>query len=131
MTRHFHCRGLGLFPGWRTKIPQSVHMTKTNQNTNQENSVCASHYDAILMFSFFFFFKYLLIYLAVPGLSWGMWDLVPWLGTEHRPPTLGAPSLSHWTTRKVAQCFLQASSRKVPQGLIIKHLLSSVPPRAT
>ena len=33
--------------------------------------------------------------------SWGMWDLVPWPGIEPRPPELGAPSLSHWTTREV------------------------------
>ena len=26
---------------------------------------------------FFFFFKYLLIYFAAPGLSCSMWDLVP------------------------------------------------------
>ena len=130
MTWHFHCRGVGLFPGCRTKIPQAVHVTKTNQKTNQENSVCGSHYYAILMFSFFFF-KYLLIYLAVPGLSCGMWDLVPWWGIERRPPTLGARSLSHWTTREAPQCFLQASSRKVPQRPIVKHLLSSVHPRAT
>ena len=30
-----------------------------------------------------------------------MWDLVPWLGIEPRPPTLGAQSLSHWITREV------------------------------
>ena len=27
-----------------------------------------------------------------------MWDLVPWPGIEPRLPTLGAQSLSHWTT---------------------------------
>ena len=38
----------------------------------------------------------------------GMWtlscsirELVPWPGTEPRPPPLGAQSLSHWTTREV------------------------------
>ena len=31
----------------------------------------------------------------------GMWDLVLWSGVEHRPPALGAWSLTHWTTRKV------------------------------
>ena len=30
-----------------------------------------------------------------------MWDLVPWLGIEPGPPTLGVQSLSHWTTREV------------------------------
>ena len=29
------------------------------------------------------------------------WDLVPWPGIEPRAPALGAPSLSHWLTRRV------------------------------
>ena len=41
------------------------------------------------------------IYLNVCGLSCSMWDLVPWPGIEPRPPTLGAWSLSHWTTMEV------------------------------
>ena len=41
------------------------------------------------------------IYLAVPGLICGMWDLVPWSGMEPRSPVLGAWSLSHWTIREV------------------------------
>ena len=36
------------------------------------------------------------IYLAVPGLSCSMWELVPRPGTEPRPPPLS--SLSNWTT---------------------------------
>ena len=47
---------------------------------------------------FFFFFS---IYLPAPDLSCGMWELVPWSGTEPRSPTLGAWSLSQWTTRDV------------------------------
>ena len=31
----------------------------------------------------------LFIYLAVSGLSWGMWDLVPRPGIEPRPPYIG------------------------------------------
>ena len=79
--------------------------------------------------------KYLLIYLAVPGLScgtWGlqsslqvwsffsvaafrifscaMWDLVPWPGIKAGPPALGAWSLSHWTTREVPEFFVFGSS---------------------
>ena len=34
-------------------------------------------------------------------LSFGMWDLVPWLGIEPRPPALGVQSPSHWTSREV------------------------------
>ena len=50
------------------------------------------------------FKKYLIIifiYLAVLGLGWGMWDLVPWPGIKPGPPALGACSLGHWTTREV------------------------------
>ena len=59
-----------------------------------------------------------LMFLVVPGLSWGtqdlwsslcharhfscsMWDLVLLPGIEPWPPVLGAQSLSHWTTREV------------------------------
>ena len=38
---------------------------------------------------------------ATPGLSWGMWDLVPQPGIKPGPPALGAQSLSHWTTTEV------------------------------
>ena len=37
------------------------------------------------------------IYLFLPGLYCGMWDLVPWLGTEHKFSALGVWSLGHWT----------------------------------
>ena len=33
--------------------------------------------------------KKILIYLAVRGLSCGVWDLVPWPGIKLRPPALG------------------------------------------
>ena len=33
--------------------------------------------------------------------SRNMGDLVPWPGIEPSPPTLGAQSLSHWTTRDI------------------------------
>ena len=39
------------------------------------------------------------------SLSCSMWDLVPWLGIEPRPPTLDAQSFSHWTTREVPLWF--------------------------
>ena len=41
------------------------------------------------------------IYLATSGLRWDIWDLVPWLGIDPRPPALGAWSLSQWTIREV------------------------------
>ena len=40
-------------------------------------------------------------FLAGPGLSCGLWDLVPGPGIKPRPPALGAQSLSHWTTQEV------------------------------
>ena len=45
-----------------------------------------------------FYFK---IYLAVPGLSCGMQDLIPRPGIEPGPPALGAWSLGHWSSREV------------------------------
>ena len=36
--------------------------------------------------------------------SCSMWDLLPWSGTEPRPPTLGVWSLSHWAIWEV--CFM-------------------------
>lgn len=42
------------------------------------------------------------IYLVVPGLSCGMWELVPQSGIEPKSPALGTRSLSFWTIRKVA-----------------------------
>ena len=41
------------------------------------------------------------MYWAAPGLSEGMWDLIPWPGIEPGSPALGARSPSHWTTREV------------------------------
>ena len=58
----------------------------------------------VFYFQAAFFFKYLFlfIYLAVHGLSCGMWDLVPQSGIKLRVPALRElKSLSHWTTRGV------------------------------
>ena len=46
-----------------------------------------------LFLKYFYFF----ISLAVPGLRFCMWDLVP----QPDAPALGSQSLSHWTTREV------------------------------
>ena len=46
------------------------------------------------------FFFLIFIYLAILGLSCGMWDLVPWPDMEPGPPALEAWSLSHWTPEK-------------------------------
>ena len=46
--------------------------------------------------------------MAVPGLSCGLWGLVPWPGIEPGPPALGAWSLSHWTAREVPDISLKS-----------------------
>ena len=45
------------------------------------------------------------VYLAAPGLSCGMRDLVPDQGSNLGPPTLGAWSLSHWITKEVSPLY--------------------------
>ena len=39
------------------------------------------------------------IYLAAPGLTWGMQDLVSWQGIKPGPPASGVQSLNHRTTK--------------------------------
>ena len=64
--------------------------------------------------SFFFF----LIYLAVPGVTWGMQELQLWHadlvlqpGIKSKTPALGTWSLNPWTTREVPfLCFFTSSS---------------------
>ena len=58
------------------------------------------------------FKKYLFIYLAVPGLSRGTWDLYLWYGgssslirDQTQAPYIGMKSLSHWTTREIPVLF--------------------------
>ena len=86
---------------------------------------CHQVQEAGLILTAVLFFSLIFIYLVAPGLtcsiagssifvatfrffscdlrtlSFGMWDLVPWSRMEPRPAALGAPSLSHWTTREV------------------------------
>ena len=58
-----------------------------------------------LVYLIYWVFKKYFIYLTalglsfgIPILSWGMWDLVPWLGVEPRSPALGA-----WTLKPLDQ----------------------------
>ena len=62
-----------------------------------ENPVCGA--DQLLLY--LFLNVYLFIHLAPPGLSCGMWDLIPSPGIEPGTPVLGARSLSHRTTGQV------------------------------
>ena len=59
----------------------------------------------VLVEFFFLIFVYLFIYLALLGLSCGMWGLVLCPGIEPRPPALGVQSLSHLTIREVPKIF--------------------------
>ena len=56
-------------------------------------------------------FKIFLFWGAAPGLSFIIWDPVPWPGIEPGikpgPPALGAQSLNHWTTWEVPLGFLK------------------------
>ena len=62
----------------------SINSSRHNSETSQLHS----------------FLKTFFIYLAVPGLSCGLWDLVLWPGIKPMPPALGARNLSHWKPRK-------------------------------
>ena len=74
---------------------------------------------------FLFFFK--LFYLFALGLTCSMWDLVPWLVIKPGPPTLGARSLSHWTTREVPLgSFLWGLRHKVKVCFVLFFSCSSV-----
>ena len=50
--------------------------------------------------------------MAVPGFTYGMWDLVPQPGIELRPPALGVQSLSHWTTTEVPKSLIYVNCLK-------------------
>ena len=59
-----------------------------------------------LLLDFFFFFNFNFLFLSTLGLRCGIWNLVPLPGIEPVLPSLGARSLSHWTTRGVPPlCF--------------------------
>ena len=52
-------------------------------------------------------------------------DVVPWPGIEPRPPALGARSLTHWTTRKVAMLILELHEYSLFSFFSIQHKVSS------
>ena len=69
------------------------HYGRKEVNSNLNTNECL-HFSIAKFISFF---------LAVLGLSCGMWDLVPRPGIKPRPPALVVQSLSHWTTREGSQ----------------------------
>ena len=78
------------------------------------NSSSFTHW-ILFKIRFYFFKRNLFIWLCwvlvvargifscgLQTLSCLRWDLVPWPGSEPRPPALAAQSLSHWSTREVS-----------------------------
>ena len=53
-------------------------------------------------------------------LSCGMWDLIPWPGSEPRPPESEAQSLNHWTTREVPSHLFPAGGWETQDGGIYR-----------
>ena len=61
--------------------------------------------------------RFLFIYLAVLGLSYRMWDLVPRIGIEPKPSVLGAWSLNNGTSKEVSQ----ADPEVIKLGFLSEH----------
>ena len=77
----------------------SNHWGKYGFNKVCENNIQAFYY-------LYPCFLKIFIYSAAPALSCGVPDLVSSPGLEPGPPTLGAGSLSYWTTRKsLSMCY--------------------------
>ena len=60
--------------------------------------------NSIILFRYLFQILILFIYLVALGVSYGVWDLVPWPGNEPRPHALESWSLNYWPTREVPKC---------------------------
>ena len=55
---------------------------------------------------------------GIQALSYSVWGIVPWPGSEFWPPAWGAQSLSHRTTREVpgkVQFSFQSQRKAVPK----------------
>ena len=64
--------------------------------------------------------------MAAPGLSCGMWGLVPRPGFRPEPPALGMWSLNRWIIRQVPEILFSASrdvlSRRNQEAFSLKTL---------
>ena len=69
-----------------------------------------------------------IIYLAVPGVSCGMRDLVPWMGIKPRPIALGAQGLSHWTKEVPTLCLNVGSFQELCEKSNMQHSVIHVLP---
>ena len=91
---------LGFLYGCVVKIGRSKHLC------HQQILTCVTIFGfcaCVCVFNIYLFI------LAVPGLSCGIWALVPWPGMEPRSIAQGVWSLSHWTTGKSAWLLLNHS----------------------
>ena len=89
-----------LFSGckrWKISVSQCVVSEETKASLIH---VARQEHLPSLRF-FLFLFIWLCQVFVVGILNCSMWDLVPWPGIEPKPPTMGAKSLSHSTTREV------------------------------
>ena len=73
----------------------------------RKKNICRQYNSLCKKYKRMYKFLKVFIYLAAPGLSYSMWDLVPRPGIESRPPVLGAQSLSHWNTREVLRMYAE------------------------
>ena len=91
-----------------------------------------------LFFFFLLVYLHLLVCTGISGcdlwtISWSMWDLVPWPGTEPRPPVLGVQNLSHWTTREVPYSrasYITLSLLVISSTTAIGYYLCAVDPKS-
>ena len=66
--------------------------------------------------SYYYYFLYFFTYLTAPGLSCGMWDLVPRPGIKPGPPALEEQSLSHRTPREVPHLIINPRYRIISKA---------------
>ena len=75
------------------------------------------------LFAELFCFLFFLV-LAVPGLNFGLWDLVPWPRIKLRPPALGAQS-------PIPRTKVPPKIRVLSQVLMLARLPGSADPRGS
>ena len=97
-------------PLYHALSPRLVTIHISPKNITQ-GFTFASSWEMIQLFKnniFHLIIPFYFIYLAVLGLSCGMWDLVPPSDLKPRACASGGQSLSHWTTREVPDAILNS-----------------------
>ena len=95
----YRCLGCCAAVGW----PHTSFGPQVTPGSTEGLSKCQAFKDYLDACSLFFFS----FNLAGPGLSCGMWNLVPQPGIEPRPPALGVRSPSHWNTQRSPSAHFQ------------------------